>query len=68
MNSPKTLAQSVTRRGALKSFGVGLAAMTAACFGLAHKAEANPNKPPVMVQYFNRPMLLPTLPNLPACE
>ena len=38
----KALAQSVTRRGALKKFGVGLAGMALACFGLANKAEAGP--------------------------
>jgi hypothetical protein len=37
----KSMAQSVTRRGALKKFGVGLAGMALACFGLANKAEAN---------------------------
>ena len=36
----KSLAQSVTRRAALKKFGVGLAGMAMACFGLANKAEA----------------------------
>jgi len=36
----KSLAQSVTRRQALKRFGVGLAGMALACFGLANKAEA----------------------------
>ncbi len=36
----KRLAQSVTRRGALKKFGLGLAGMALACFGLANKAEA----------------------------
>ena len=36
----KDLAQSVTRRAALKKFGVGLAGMALACFGLADKAEA----------------------------
>jgi len=36
----KSLAQSVTRRGALKKFGVGLAGMALACLGLANKAEA----------------------------
>jgi hypothetical protein len=40
----KSLAQSVTRRGALKKFGVGLAGMALACFGLANKAEAG-NRP-----------------------
>ena len=37
----KNLAQSVTRRAALKKFGVGLAGMALACFGLANKAEAD---------------------------
>ena len=36
----KSVAQSVTRRGALKKFSVGLATMALACFGLANKAEA----------------------------
>jgi len=36
----KGMAQSVTRRGALKKFGVGLAGMALACFGLANKAVA----------------------------
>lgn len=36
----KALAQSVTRRGALKKFGAGLAGMALACFGLAKRAEA----------------------------
>ena len=36
----KKLAQSVTRRAALKKFGVGLAGMALACFGLADKAQA----------------------------
>jgi hypothetical protein len=36
----KSLAQSVTRRVALKNLGVGLAGMVLACFGLANKAEA----------------------------
>jgi hypothetical protein len=38
----KGLAQSVTRRQALKQFGVGLAGMALACFGLANKTEATP--------------------------
>ncbi len=37
----KGLAQSVTRRQALKKFGLGLAGMALACFGLPHKAAAN---------------------------
>ena len=36
----KSMAQSVTRRGALKKFGIGLAGMALACFGLANRAEA----------------------------
>jgi hypothetical protein len=36
----KELAQSVTRRQALKRFSVGLAGMALACFGLANQAEA----------------------------
>ena len=36
----KNLAQSVTRRGALKKFGVGLAGMALACLGLANIAQA----------------------------
>jgi len=38
----KSLAQSVTRRAALKKFGVGLAGLALACFGLAGRANANP--------------------------
>src|SRR5213079_2156143 len=36
----KQMAQSVTRRAALKKFGVGLAGMALACFGLANIAQA----------------------------
>ena len=36
----KNMAQSVTRRGALKKFGVGLAGMVVAALGLANKAAA----------------------------
>ena len=36
----KNMAQSVTRRAALKKFGLGLAGMALACFGLADKAGA----------------------------
>ena len=42
----KSMAQSVTRRAALKKFGVGLAGMALACFGLANKAEAGPTRIP----------------------
>jgi hypothetical protein len=42
----KSMAQSVTRRAALKKFGVGLAGMALACFGLANKAEAKPLRIP----------------------
>jgi hypothetical protein len=38
----KGMAQSVSRRQALKKFGVGLAGMALACFGLANKAKAAP--------------------------
>src|SRR5438034_540919 len=40
----KSLAQSVTRRAALKKFSLGLAGMALAGFGLANKAEANNKK------------------------
>jgi hypothetical protein len=36
----KAMAQSGTRRAALKKFGIGLGAMALACFGLARKTEA----------------------------
>ena len=36
----KSMAQSVTRRAALRKFGVGLAGMALACFGLADRSEA----------------------------
>ncbi len=36
----KGLAQTVTRRQALKRFGVGLAGMALACFGLANRGQA----------------------------
>jgi len=36
----KNMAQSVTRRGALKKFGAGLVGIALASFGLASKAEA----------------------------
>src|SRR5437867_12594760 len=38
----KSLAQSVTRRAALKKFGAGLAGMALACFGWTNKAAAAP--------------------------
>jgi len=37
----KGMAQSVTRRQALKKFSLGLAGMALACFGLANVANAN---------------------------
>jgi hypothetical protein len=40
----KEMARSVTRRGALKKFGVGLAGAVFALMGLASKAE-NPRRP-----------------------
>lgn len=42
----KGMAQSVTRRQALKQFGIGLAGMALACFGLANMAEAAKSKNP----------------------
>ena len=36
----KQMAQSVTRRAALKKFGVGLAGMALVAFGLANEAQA----------------------------
>jgi hypothetical protein len=36
----KAMAQSTTRRAAFKKFGVSLAGMALACFGLASRAEA----------------------------
>jgi len=41
----KGVAQSVTRRAALKEFGLGLAGMALAAFGLADKAGAAPVGP-----------------------
>ena len=38
----KSLAQSVTRRAALKKCGVSLVGMALACFGLGNKAHAAP--------------------------
>ncbi len=38
----KELAQSATRRQALKKFGLGLAGIALACFGLANKSKAGP--------------------------
>ncbi len=40
----KGMAQSVTRRQALRKFGVGLAGMALACFGLADTAQAGRSK------------------------
>ena len=39
----KSMAQSTTRRGALRKFGVAIAGMALAFVGLANKAEANPH-------------------------
>ena len=38
----KSLAQSVTRRSALKHFGCGIAGVIFAAFGLSNRAEAAP--------------------------
>ena len=40
----KGMAQSVTRRGALKQFGLGLAGLALASLGLANKAYADPKQ------------------------
>jgi hypothetical protein len=40
----KGMAQSVTRRQALKKFSLGVAGMALACFGLANRAEAGKSK------------------------
>jgi len=42
----KGLAQSVTRRGALKKFGVGLAGIALASLGLANQVKADPRPAP----------------------
>jgi len=42
----KGLAQTATRRQALKKFGVGLTGMALACLGLAKRAEAKGCKGP----------------------
>ncbi len=36
----KVMAQSVSRRQALRRFGVGITGIALACFGLAEKAQA----------------------------
>ncbi len=41
----KGLAQSVTRRAALRRFGLGLAGIALASLGLTHKAEAKHKLP-----------------------
>jgi hypothetical protein len=41
----KGLAQSATRRQALKRFGVGMAGMALACFGLTNSSQADPRQP-----------------------
>jgi hypothetical protein len=51
----KSLAQSVTRRAALKKFGVGLAGMALAAFGLADRAGAVPHKIPPTYCQLRRP-------------
>jgi hypothetical protein len=42
----KNLARSVTRRGALKKFGLGLAGLALASLGLTNGASAKPATPP----------------------
>jgi len=41
----KHIAQSLTRRGALKKFSLGLAGMALACFGLGNNALADSQRP-----------------------
>ena len=36
----RAIARSITRRAALRKFGVGLAGMALACFGMANSADA----------------------------
>jgi hypothetical protein len=48
----KSMAQSTTRRGALKKFGLGLAGITLASLGLANDAQA---KKPPYVCHCNKP-------------
>ena len=38
----KSMAQSMTRKQALKKFGAGLAGMALACLGLPNEADASP--------------------------
>jgi hypothetical protein len=38
----KGLAQSVTRRQAMRRFGFGIAGMVLACFGLANRGQCSP--------------------------
>ena len=45
-NLVRALAESPTRRQALKELGLGLAGMMLACFGLANKAAADECKAP----------------------
>ncbi len=57
----KGLAQSATRRQALKKFGVGLAGMALACFGLASRTNAG------AVAHRCGKVCAPCGPGLPAC-
>jgi len=43
----KSLVQSVPRRAALKKFGVSLAGMALACFGLTNQASADSSYTPI---------------------
>jgi hypothetical protein len=51
----KGLAQSVTRRGALKKFGTSLAGIALASFGLASSAQAKPGGKKFKCQCKNPP-------------
>jgi hypothetical protein len=48
----KGMARSVTRRQALKKFGVGLAGMTLAGFGLANIANAGKKPKPCLPSFY----------------
>ena len=65
----KSLAQSVTRRGALKKFGVGLAGVVLAALGLANKAQAKPGGGPNLRCHCYRPYYgcHPKAPNFTDC-
>jgi hypothetical protein len=54
----KSMAQSVSRRAALKEFGICLAGMALACFGLANKAKAGKAGPDFCASCMNNCLAL----------